>query len=948
MALPLQPESKWDPEDAPRMDSSPAAYWSIVEDIFHRALSLPADERLAQLQIWCGEDSGVLAEVIRLLDSDSSVNRLIESLRAEDEGALLSRGPHDDPWLGTKVGAFRLDRLLGRGGMGVVYLATRTTGEFSQKVAVKVMSRHLQSTPARSHFLLEIRALAQLEHENIARLLDGGVTQGGLPYVAMEYIEGRHLDSFCDGPAVSIEHVLRLMLQLCGAVDHVHRNLILHRDLKPANVMVTDAGEVVKLLDFGTLKFMGLDAAANSTMTQAGMRPVTVRYASPEHIGGDQTTTASDVYSLGMILYRLIAGSMPPEMTDVPIEGYFDCLKLQKITPPCLADRSGTGKKVSASMARDLDAIVLKAISFEPEERYPRVDALAGDLLSLLESRPVLARTPSRLYRAQRFLRRNRLAVLGSAAAATVLVAGLVAMRWQARVVSAETVRAEVGIDEERKLAHLLFTDYFERLKNIPGSIDAQRKAVTQAVAYLDNLSGITGSRGLLIESVEAYRRMALLQGDPYEQNIGDPKGALASLDKAQVIARELTSAAPNDVNVLAGQALVQRTRSEVLYGIGRTEEGIAAMRASVGFYDTLVSRPTATAAQLQFASNAYNGLGDELGEPESAALGDYAAALDAYRKDIELSQRALRVDPNFVLGRQSIAIAHNKIGQILVRTDPVAAIKVYRQSIAEREALPVADKNRFRNQRGIGVNNWDLGVALTAARDYREAIAAFERGRAIIEPYAMADKMDSRAQHDLAVGLSEEASVYLDMLNPDLSPSNRDVWRKNASHAIQLLQKSLALQERNLAVNPDNQRWIVFQAYTQIHLGTVEYESGVDPGNGARLVGTGVTTARQILQTGHPTLEDLTYLVQAMLVVKPSKLRDNRLTVEAAEELVAHDHRTTPEFLLWLAQAYQAAGQAEKGNAAAREGLALLALPQPGEPMTRPGKLLEIEERRH
>jgi non-specific serine/threonine protein kinase/serine/threonine-protein kinase len=941
------------------MDTPSAARWRTVEELFHRASGLSADERVAQLQIWCGVDSELLAEVLDLLNSDSSVNRLIASLSPSDKGTLLTRETHDDPWLGTMVGAFRLDRLLGRGGMGVVYLATRTTKEFAQKVAVKLMSRHLQSTPAQSHFLLEIRALAQLEHKNIARLLDGGVTSSGLPYIAMEYIEGRRLDSFCDEPAISIEHVLQLMLQLCRAVDYVHRNLILHRDLKPANVMVTSDGEVIKLLDFGTLKLMGVDAAANSMMTQAGMRPVTVRYASPEHIRGDLTSTASDVYSLGMILYRLIAGSMPQEMEDVSIDRYLEYLKSQRITPPCqvaqatIKTRSSDGKatigkSISASMARDLDAIVLKAIRFEPEERYVRAEALAADLSRVFENRPVLARTQSRLYKVQRFFRRNRLAAIGTAAASIVVFAGLAAMRWQANIAAKETIRAEVGIEEERKLAHLLFTDYFDGLKKIPGSIDAQRRAVTQAIAYLDNLNRITNSRNLRLESVEAYRRMALLQGDPYEQNIGDPNGALSSLDKAQALAQMLKSAAPNDTIVLAEQALVQRTRSEVLYGVGRTQEGTTAMRASVRFYDTLVSRPTATVAQLQFASNAYNGLGDELGEPGSAALGDYAAALDAYRKDIELSQRALQLNPNFILGRQSIAIAHNKMGQILVRTDPITAIKVYRQSIAEREALPAADKNSLRYMRGIGVNDWDLGTALAAARDYTAAIAAFEQGRAIIEPYAMADKMDSRAQHDLAVGLSEEASAYLDMLNPDLNASNREVWQQNARHAIQLLQKSLALQERNLMVNPDNKRWIVYQAYTQINLGTLEYESKIDTANGTRLAAAGVATARQILQVGHPTLEDLTYLVPALLIVKPPRLRDNQLTVQSAEQLVALDHRTTPESLLWLAQAYHAAAQIEKGNAAAKEGLALLAVPQPGDPITRPRKLLEIEEHPH
>lgn len=801
--------------------------------------------------------------------------------------------------------------------------------------------------------MLETRALAQLEHKNTARLLDGGVTTGGLPYVAMEYIDGRRLDSFCDEPDVSIEHVLQLMLQLCSAVDYVHRNLILHRDLKPANVMVTNDGEMVKLLDFGTLKLMKVDAAADSMMTQAGMRSITVRYASPERIRGDLASTASDVYSLGMILYRLIAGRLPEEMKDPSLDKYLEYLSSQKITPPsrlakAFIDGKATGKKVSSSMAKDLDAIVLKAIRFEPEERYARAEDLAADISRALESRPVLARAPSRFYRMQRFCKRNRLAVMGAAAALVVLFAGLTAMRWQAKIAAKETSRAEVGIEDERKLAHLLFTDYFKRLTEIPGSIDAQHRAVIQAITYLDNLNKITDSARLRLESVEAYRRMALMQGDPYGQNLGDPNGALASLDKAQALAQILKSSAPNDADVLAAQALVQRTRSEVLYGIGKTQESITAMRTAVEFYDTLVSRPNATVAELQFASNAYNGLGDELGEPGSAALGDYAAALNAYRKNIELSQRALKLNQNYVLAKLSIAIAHNKMGKILERTDPVAASKVYRQSNTERQALPAAERNTLRIRRGIGVNDYDLATALTEARDYKGAITAFEEGRAIIEPYALADKMDSRAQHDLAVGLFEEAAAYLDMLNPDLNVSSREVWQQNARHAIQLLQRSLALQEKNLLVNPDNQRWIVYRAYTQINLGTVEYESKIDMANGARLAASGVTTTRQIFQAGHASLEDLSFLVPTMLIVKPAGLRDNQLTIQSAERLAALDHRSTPDTLLWLAQAYRAGGQGEKANAAAKEGLALLAPSPSGVPITRSAKLLEIQEHLH
>src|SRR5271168_3711659 len=298
-------------------DSSPQR-WKLTEELFHRAQECAAEERLERLKEWCGVDAALLESVLGLLEADSAVEDLLSTGAPGDDGRFLKRdkdagdrGAEQDPWLGRVLGAFRLDRLIGRGGMGVVYQGERIAGGFTQTVAVKLMGQHLRSSPAVNQFLLERETLAHLEHANIARLLDGGVTSEGFPYVVMEYVEGERLDAACDDPASSIEQTIRWMQQLCYAVAYVHRNLILHRDLKPGNVMVTGSephaerdARQVKLLDFGTLKRIGPEGDTDSAMTQAGMRPVTLRYACPEHIEGAKVSTAADVYSLGMILYR--------------------------------------------------------------------------------------------------------------------------------------------------------------------------------------------------------------------------------------------------------------------------------------------------------------------------------------------------------------------------------------------------------------------------------------------------------------------------------------------------------------------------------------------------------------------------------------------------------------------------------------------------------------------
>jgi eukaryotic-like serine/threonine-protein kinase len=917
-----------------------------LEELFHRALTYPPSERVEHARTWCQNDPELLPELLALLDSNSSVEELLQaSASTADPQALLLRptsangsaGTHQDPWLGRLLGPFRIERILGRGGMGVVYFGQRVTGDLQQVVAIKVIAGHLRSSPAVSQFLLERETLAQLQHPNIARLLDGGVYEG-IPYVVMEYVDGLRIDTVCDDPTTTVDTTVRLILQLCEAVAYVHRNLILHRDLKPGNVMVTSEG-VVKLLDFGTLKLMGT-IAASSDMTQAGMRAVTLRYASPEHIRGDAVSTSTDVYSLGMMLYRLLSGHLPEGMDNLSISEYLDRLKTAKIQPPC------TGRAITRRLAGDLDAIVMKAIRCEPESRYPSVNELAADLANALADEPVSAHEGSLRYRAGKFYRHRRTAILGTAAVLIVLAAGLAEVAHQGRIARAETRRAETGVESERNLARLLFKDYFDQLKRIPGSVDAQRKAVTQAIAYLDDLSTTTDSQRLKLDAAEAYRKMALLQGDPYEQNIGDPNGALASLNKAQAITQKLKSTDPNDKTVLSTLALIERTQSEVLYGIGKSHEAIDAMRSSIAIYDTLVASPAVTVPQLQLTSNAYNGLGDELGEPGSASIGDSAGALSAYRKDMELSQRALIMDPKFSLARQSIAIAHNKIGKILVRTDPMAAIDAYHQSLTEREAQPEPDKSSFRNRRGIGVNFLDLGEALSAARDYTLAIAAFEQGRKIIEAYALADPKDIRAQHDLSVALTEEAIVYVDMLDPELNLSTREIQKENADRAIDLLSRSIAIQERILGVNPTNQRWIVYLAYSKIILGSVKDKTMPHGTDGIRLTTSGLAAIHQFASINDLTLEDLSYLTWAMLRVQPATLRNPKLAIQYTERLAALDHRTTPDYLLSLAQAYRQDGQIQHARTTATEGLALLPPAPPGGTVVRARKLLEMEAR--
>ncbi len=416
-----------------------------VEPIFHEAISLPdSTDRAAWLARRCGNDPQLIAEVSSLLAAHFAMAAQPEPVRTSTEPIIPAE----------HFGVYRLVRLVGRGGMSAVYLAERVDGRFEKRVAVKVMAAHLAGDDFLKRFQTEAQFLASLEHPNIPALLDGGVSPSGHPYLVVEYVEGETLDRYSDHRKLGIEARLRLFLQVCQAVEHAHRHLILHRDLKPGNVLVTTDG-VVKLLDFGTASL--LEDGPSVTVTRARM--LTPRYASPEQLRGERPGVTGDVFSLGVILYELLTGAWPFGDPDSLMSGLRRAAGHATPTSPQAAVtteapglRSLSPEKLRSSLAGDLSAILLKALENDPARRYSTVSNLADDVLRFVEGRPVEAHPQTFLYRAGKFVARHWLAV----SAAAVFVLGLsaataLAMR-QAQVAKAEAAKAR---DEAQKSARV-------------------------------------------------------------------------------------------------------------------------------------------------------------------------------------------------------------------------------------------------------------------------------------------------------------------------------------------------------------------------------------------------------------------------------------------------------------------------------------------------------------
>jgi serine/threonine protein kinase/tetratricopeptide (TPR) repeat protein len=426
-----------------------------VAEIFTAAAERAPDGRAMFVEHACEGDTALRAEVESLLNAYEASHGFLD----DTTSSVLPRGwaeLPDDTEAGRTIGAYRVVREIGRGGMGVVYLAERADGQFEQRVALKLVRTGLHFDRYVHRFLRERRILARLQHPGIAGLLDGGVTKDGRPFLVMEFVEGVPLTDHCDRNALSIDERLRLFADACAAVHYAHRNLVVHRDLKPWNILVTAEGHV-KLLDFGIARLLEPALTEDvSTSTEFGFRAMTPEYAAPEQVSGTSITTATDVYALGAVLYELLSGHRPHRFPRRTVEEITRVLTSEPPRPPSArvddveedhggddgarpaperiaAARATTTDRLRRRLRGDLDAIVLTALRTEPERRYASAQALLDDVAHHLSGLPVSARKDSLGYRVGRFVRRNRAATLAGAVAFGSLLLGIGATAWQAR-----------------------------------------------------------------------------------------------------------------------------------------------------------------------------------------------------------------------------------------------------------------------------------------------------------------------------------------------------------------------------------------------------------------------------------------------------------------------------------------------------------------------------------
>jgi non-specific serine/threonine protein kinase/serine/threonine-protein kinase len=611
--------------------------WARVKAAFEAAIDQTPEVRDRLLDEACGADPALRREVESLLAF------------AGDDGPLGSAAEaasaiHDllDANCGRRLGAYRILREVGRGGMGAVYLAERVDGEFRHQVALKVVRRSAADRDLERRFRVERQVLASLEHPHIARLLDGGVADTGEPYFVMEYVDGEPLIAFATGRSLGVRSRLEIFRKVCGAVAYAHAKLVVHRDLKPSNILVPPDAEP-KLIDFGLAKVLdtaGGDDGRHVTVVRA----FTPAYASPEQVLGQPITTATDVYSLGVVLYELLTGRKPFDFAASSVADMlrtFDTtdaerpsLVLTRRTPADGAGAEAVPPYRGSALEGDLDNIVMTALRREPERRYASVAALADDVGRYLDGRPVSAHPSTVAYRAAKFVRRHAAAVAATALAVVALAGGLTVALVEGRIAREQRDRATRRFEDVRRLSNSMLFELSPRIERLPGATGARDLLVRRAHEYLDSLAReAAGDRALQMELAAAYEKVGDLEGNPTNPNLIEYDAAIASYLKARGIRRPVadTDGAGADLALAENHRVLGNIYSQA----NEFESAAADLEEARRLYERAVARrPADPAARLALARTMH-----DLGRHQSNSS-RYAAALAPLQQAIAIAER--------------------------------------------------------------------------------------------------------------------------------------------------------------------------------------------------------------------------------------------------------------------------------------------------------------------
>jgi len=796
--------------------------WEQVREVVDAVLDLPAEQRSPYLDQACPQSSVRRYVESLVLSYEQAGEFLGEPAIADHATAFAEGGKEGDSWKGRRVGPYEVSEEIGEGGMGAVYRAKRVDDQYEKQVAIKVVRSGFDTRFALNRFKAERQILANLEHPNIARLLEGGTTEDGQPYFVMEYIQGQPLDQYCDERKLTVTERLELFRKVCGAVQYAHQNLVIHRDIKPGNILVTGEG-VPKLLDFGIAKMLTPEAgtvAATQTMTM--VRLMTPEYASPEQLLDEPITTASDIYSLGVVLYELLTGQRPYRFgTRKPEEIARVVTKTDPEKPSTAVGRAGNAKqdapgvpkdkpavpevvgrvregsreKLRRRLTGDLDNIVLMALRKEPQRRYASVEQFSEDIRRHLEGMPVVARTDTFAYRSSKFVKRHAAGVTAGVLVVVSLAVGLAFALREARIAKVQRARAEQRFNDVRALANSLMFNVYDSIKDLPGSTQARQLVVTNALKYLDSLAHESrGDLSLQRELADAYERVGSVQGEPYTASLADTPGSLQSYLKAQSIRK--SASASLDIKDQIKYAANLRIVSGLQMQSSNAVAAVQSAQAAVSVTEPLLQdHPTDTDLLTELGAD-YEALGAVLDETRADSSDSQSTAGANYKKALEIDEK-LAANSKGSLPLRNLAVDEFHIARHLrdagYRTE---ALEAFNKAVPIFEKL-AEDSNKTQAKRDLSTITMNMGDTFQMNGDPAKALASYRRALDEITEVSAADPKNGDARMAVGEANLNVGTALVKLKNPVAA-------RVSLGIAIDILEKAAASNSQREEVNWD------------------------------------------------------------------------------------------------------------------------------------------------